>query len=74
MIWEGNKKQKEAITNDGYCLIVKHIDELKYTWKVYYRTKQVKPFKSKPIFKETIPQAKRQAIRLMVCHQLKKID
>ncbi|MGH1387661.1 hypothetical protein [Kordia sp.] len=73
MNWIGTKKQKESITNDGYHLLVKCIDESRYTWTVSYRGNMLQKFKNKPITKNSMPRAKRQAIRLMVYHMLKKL-
>lgn len=72
MNWEGSDKQKEAVTNDGYHLIVKRIGEDKYAWKVYHNSRNITSFDSKPVFKKTLPQAKRQAIQLMINHLLKR--
>lgn len=74
MNWTGTKKQKETITNDGYHLIVKSINYHGYTWLVYFKGNMVERFQNKPIFKDSIPRAKRQAIRLMVWHMQKKTD
>lgn len=35
MIWKGNKKFKEVITDDGYHLKAEYIQESKYWWIVY---------------------------------------
>lgn len=74
MNWVGSENQKESITEDGYHLIVKYIDELRYSWKVYYQGSQINKIKSQSNFKASMPRAKRQAIRLMVYHMLKKVD
>lgn len=74
MNWVGSEKQKESITEDGYHLIVKYIDDLGYSWKVYYKENLVKNLENQPSFKATIPRAKRQAIRVMVYHMMKKVD
>lgn len=74
MNWTGTKIQKETITNDGYHLVVKSIDTSMYTWLVSFKGSLVKRFENKPIFKDSMPRAKRQAIRLMVWHMQKKID
>jgi len=73
MNWTGTNKQKETITDDGYRLIVKCVDKCTYTWSVFYRGNRIKKFTDKSPFKETMARAKRQAIRLMVNHMLKKI-
>lgn len=74
MKWTGTEKQKETITSDGYHLIVKRVNETKYSWAVSYNGNVIKKFENKSKFKDTIPRAKRQAIRLMVSHMLNKID
>lgn len=74
MNWIGTKKQKESITDDGYHLIVKYVNHNSYTWLVYFKGKLLKNFENKSLFKDSIPRAKRQAIRLMVRHMLKKIN
>lgn len=74
MTWNGTEKYMETETNDGYLLTVKSIATSKYTWTVYYEGKRIQHLKNSPIFKDCIPRAKRQAIRLMVWHMLKKID
>lgn len=35
MKWQGNKKCKEVITEDGYHLKAEYIQESKYWWVVY---------------------------------------
>lgn len=74
MNWSGDDKRKEAFTNDGYHLVIKQIEDSKYMWKVFYQKKLIMPYRKNPVFKNSIPKAKRQAIRLMVNHMLKKID
>ncbi len=74
MKWIGTKRQKETITNDGYHLVVKYLDKAKYTWLVSFKGNLIKRFENKSIFKESMPRAKRQAIRLMIWHMQKKTD
>ncbi|WP_298423402.1 hypothetical protein [uncultured Kordia sp.] len=73
MTWKGTKNYMEAETNDGYLLTVKPMKPSKYTWNVYYKGKRIQHLENNPIYKENIPRAKRQAIRLMVSHMLKRI-
>ena len=73
MIWSGTKKYMESETNDGYLLTVKYMAESKYTWTVYFKGRRIKPLNNS-IYKNNLPRAKRQAIRLMVWHVLKKVD
>lgn len=73
MNWIGTKKQKESITNDGYHLVVKRIDDSRYIWSVCYRGNQLQRIKNMPVTKGSMPRAKRQAIRLMVYHMQKKL-
>lgn len=39
MRWKGTKKYKELITEDGYYLKVEYLEELKYSWIVYWKGK-----------------------------------
>lgn len=71
MIWFGSKKTKEAITNDGYHLKVKYIEDNKYIWIVHYNEVRLEYIPNKPIFVNNFAKAKRQAIRLMLKHMLK---
>lgn len=74
MKWIGSKKQKEAITKDGYHLIIKCLGDYKYAWIVYFKGDLIKGFENKPVYKDSMDKAKRQALRLMVQHMLKKRD
>lgn len=74
MTWNGTKKYMEAETMDGYLLTVKPITISKYTWTVYYNGTRINHLKNSPIYKDNMPKAKRQAIRLMVSHMLQKLN
>jgi len=70
MNWRGTKKYKELITEDGYYLKVEYLEELKYSWIVYWRGKILERSISECDFAKSMQLAKAKA-RLSMVRNLK---